>query len=100
MTFDKADLEVSRFDAAEHLDSPEAQAKYLAAAFETGDAAYIKQALSTLARARGMSELANDADVTRQGLYKALSENGDPRLSTLLGVITSLGVRLSIQPGS
>ena len=70
------------------------------AALETGDAAYIKQAHSTLARARGMSELANDADVTRQGLYKALSENGDPRLSTLLGVITSLGVRLSIQPGS
>ena len=47
-----------------------------------------------------MSELANDADVTRQGLYKALSENVDPRLPTLLGVIKSLGVRLSIQPGS
>ena len=46
----------------------------------------------------GMSELANDADVTRQRLYKALSENGDPRPSTLLGVICSLGVRLSIQP--
>ena len=46
-----------------------------------------------------MSELANDANVTRQGLYKALSENGDPRLSTLLRVINSLGVRLSIQPG-
>ena len=45
-----------------------------------------------------MSELANDADVTRQRLYKALSENGDPRPSTLLGVICSLGVHLSIQP--
>ena len=99
MTVDKADLEVSRLDAAEYLDSPEAQAEYLSAAFETGDAAHIKQALSTLARARGMSELANDANVTRQGLYKALSENGDPRLSTLLRVINSLGVRLSIQPG-
>ena len=98
--FDKADLEVSRFDAAEYLDSPEAQAEYLAAAFETGDAACIKQALSTLARVRGMGELARDADVTRQGLYKALSEQGDPRLSTLLGVINSLGVRLSIRPGS
>ena len=100
MTFDQADLAESRLDAAEYLDSPEAQAEYLAAAFETGDAAYIKQALSTLARARGMSELAKDADVTRQGLYKALSENGDPRLSTLLGVLNSLGVRLSIQQGS
>ena len=100
MTFDEADLEVSRFDAAEYLESPEAQAEYLAAAFETGDAAYIKQALSTLARARGVSELAKDAEVTRQGLYKALSENGDPRLSTLLGVINSLGMRLSIEQGS
>ena len=99
MTVDKADLEVSRLDAAEYLDTPEAQAEYLAAAFETGDAVRIKQALSILARARGMSELANDANVTRQGLYKALSENGDPRLSTLLRVINSLGVRLSIQPG-
>ena len=99
MTVDKADLEVSRLDAAEYLDSPEAQAEYLAAAFETGDATHVKQALSTLAHARGMSELANDANVTRQGLYKALSENGDPRLSTLLRVINSLGVRLSIQPG-
>ena len=79
MTFDKADLEVSRFDAAEYLNSPEAQAEYLAAAFETCDAVCIKQALSTLARARGITELANDADITRQGLYKALSENGDPR---------------------
>ena len=80
--------------------SSEAQAEFLAAAFETGDAVYIKQALSTLARARGMTVLANDADITRQGLYKALSENGDPRLSTLLGVINSLGVRLSIRSGS
>ena len=67
MTFDKADLEVSRFDAAEYLDSPEAQAEYLAAAFETGDADYIKQALSTLSRARGMTVLADDADVTAKG---------------------------------
>ena len=68
--------------------------------YETGDAGYIKRALSTLARTRGMSELATAAGVTRQGLYKALSEDGDPRLSTLLGVINSQGVRLSIQKGS
>ena len=100
MTFDKADLETGPFDAAQYLDSPEAQAEYLAAAFETGDAACIRQALSTLARARGMSALAADADITRQGLKKALSENGDPRLSTLLGIVNSLGFRLSIRPGN
>ena len=47
-----------------------------------------------------MSELARDADTTLQGLYQALSEHGDPRLSTLLGVINSLGMRLSIEQGS
>ena len=47
-----------------------------------------------------MSALAADAGITRQGLAKALSENPDPRLSTLLGIINSLGVRLSIRPGN
>jgi probable addiction module antidote protein len=91
-------LETFPFDAAEYLDTPEAQAELLADAFESGDAAYIAQALGTVARARGMSELAREAGLTRQGLYKALSEQGDPRLSTLLGVAKALGYRLTVQP--
>ena len=54
--------------------------------FETGDAAYIANALGVVARARGMTAIAKDAGVTRESLYKALSERGDPRSSTLLGV--------------
>lgn len=91
-------LETFPFDAAEYLDTPESQAELLADAFESGDAAYIAQALGTVARARGMTELAREAGLTRQGLYKALSDQGDPRLSTLLGVAKALGYRLTVQP--
>lgn len=52
--------------------------------------------LAVIARARGMTEVARGAGVTREALYKALSENGDPRLSTLLGVLKSLGVKLTV----
>jgi len=83
------------FDAAEYLDTPKSQAELLADAFETGDAHYITVALGVVARARGMSSVANEAGVTREALYKALSETGDPRLSTLLGVMKALGLRLS-----
>ena len=84
------------FDAAEYIDTPEAQAELLADAFETGDAAYIANALGVVARARGMTAIAKDAGVTREALYKALSERGDPRLSTLLGVAKALGVKLTV----
>ncbi len=65
---------------------------------ETGDVAYIAGALGVVARARGMSRVAQDSGVTRMGLYKALSEGGDPKLSTLIGVLHSLGMRLSAKP--
>ncbi|HWA17911.1 MAG TPA: addiction module antidote protein [Devosia sp.] len=88
------------FDAAAVLDDPESQAELLADAFETGDAPYITSVLGIVARARGMSAVANEAGVTREALYKALSEKGDPRLSTLLGVVKALGLRLSAKPRS
>jgi len=88
-------IETLPFDAAEYLDTPKSQAELLADAFETGDARYITVALGVVARARGMSSVANEAGVTREALYKALSETGDPRLSTLLGVMKALGLRLS-----
>ena len=88
-------IETLPFDAAESLDTPQSQAELLADAFETGDAHYITIALGVVARARGMSSVASEAGVTREALYKALSETGDPRLSTLLGVMKALGFRLS-----
>jgi probable addiction module antidote protein len=62
------------FDAAEHLDTAEAQEEFLAAAFEEGDPAHVARALGVVARAQGMSRIARDAGVRREHLYKALSE--------------------------
>ena len=84
------------FDAAQYLTSPEAQAELIADALETGDATYIATALGTIARARGMTKIAPEAGVTREALYKALAAGGDPRLSTLLGVMRALGIKLTV----
>jgi probable addiction module antidote protein len=89
-------LKTFPFDPTEYLDTPESQASLLTDAVESGDAAYITHALGVVARARGMTEIAREAGVTREALYKALSETGDPRLSTLLGVLKSLGVKLTV----
>lgn len=86
------------FDAAKYLDTPEAQAELVADAFETGDASYIAAALGTVARARSMTKVAKDAGVTREALYKALSADGDPKLSTLLGVMRALDLSISARP--
>jgi probable addiction module antidote protein len=82
------------FDAARHLGSVKAQVELLTDALETGDAGYIANALGVIARARGMSEVARGAGVTREALYKALSEDGDPKLTTLVGVVKALGLKL------
>ena len=89
-------IKVTKWDAAEHLDSEEAIAAFLAEAMEIGDQKFIVHALNTVARARGMTQIAKDAGIARQALYKSLGEDGNPTLSTLLGVMKSLGVNLSV----
>jgi len=88
-------LKTTVWDAAEYLDNPKAIAAYLEAAFEDGDPALIAAALGDVARAMGMTQLAGKAGVTREALYKALSPSGDPRLSTFLGVMKALGIKLT-----
>src|ERR1700733_767077 len=83
------------FDAALYLTSPSSQEELLNDTLASGDARYVSQALGVIARARGMTAVAREAGVTREALYKALSENGDPRLTTLLGVARGLGVTLT-----
>jgi len=70
----------------------------LSDALESGDAGYIANALGVIARARGMSDVARGAGVTREALYKSLSLEGDPKLTTLLGVLKTLGFKLSAEP--
>jgi len=91
-------IETTKWDAADYLDSPEMVAAYIDAALEDGDAALVAAALGDVARSKGMSEIAKKTGITREGLYKALSAEGDPRLSTFLGVIKSLGLQISVKP--
>lgn len=89
---------VSRFYADEFIKDDEGYAILLEDAVETGNASYIAHALGVVARSRGMSQIAKDAGVTREALYKALSEIGDPKLSTLLGVVKALNLKLKFEP--
>jgi probable addiction module antidote protein len=93
-------IETTPFDPAAFLDTPESQAELLADAVESGDAGYIAVALGTIARARGMTSVAREAGVTREALYRALSKDGAPRLTTLLGVARALGLKLMFAPAS
>lgn len=91
-------LKTKKFDIQEHLKTPAQRAAYLAAALEEGDPAFIKLAVSDIARSMGMTEVAQRAGITREGLYKALGKKGDPKLSTLLGVMKALDVQLTAAP--
>lgn len=87
-------MKTTKFDPAEHLDTEEVQAELISEALETGDAKFIAHAIGTVARARGMTKLSKDSGVTRESLYRALSVEGDPRLSTLTSVLSALGIGL------
>ncbi|MCV3243550.1 addiction module antidote protein [Mesorhizobium sp. ZC-5] len=91
-------IETVPFDASEFLGSVESQAELLADAFESGDAGYITHTLGVVARARGMTGIAKEAGVTREALYKALSGDGDPKLTTLLGVLRALDMKITTKP--
>ena len=93
-------VETRPFDPAVYLDSPEAKLAYLDGAFMDGDAGEIADALGVVARARGMSQLAEETGLTRQALYKALSSDGNPEFATVLKVIRALGLRLHPEPVS
>lgn len=86
----------SRYDVAEHLRTPEEMAAYLEACIEEadGDATFIAKALGDLARAKGMTQVARDAGLSRESLYKALSGERAPGFDTILKVITALGLKL------
>ncbi len=90
-------VETKLFDPSEYLDSEEAQIELLSLVMEDGDLEEIKHALGVVARARGMTAIARDAGVTREALYKALSNKGDPKFSTLLGVVKALGMKFELK---
>ena len=91
-------LQTTIWDAADFLDDAEMIADYLEVTLEDGDPALIAKALGSIARSKGMTEIAKKTGITREGLYKALSGDGDPKLSTFLGVIKSLGLKITVKP--
>jgi probable addiction module antidote protein len=91
-----------RYDVAEHLRTPAEMAAYLEACLEEadGDAAFIAKALGDLARAQGMTQVARDAGVSRESLYKALSGDRSPDFNTILKVVNALGIKLHATPAA
>ena len=86
----------TRVDVSEHLRTPEEMAAYLEACLEEAndDAAFIAKALGDIARAKGMTQVARDAGLSRESLYKALSGDRSPSFDTILKVLSALGLKL------
>jgi probable addiction module antidote protein len=89
-------LKTTRFDSAAYLDSGEAIGAYLEEALATDDPAFIAQALGTVARARGITQIAKETGLSRESLYKALSAEGNPEFSTVIRVMQALGLRFAV----
>jgi len=85
-----------RYDTAEHLRTPREMALYLEACLDEadGDAAFVAKALGNIAKAKGMAQVARDAGLSRESLYKALSGERSPGFDTILRVVDALGMKL------
>ena len=90
-------MELRPFDSANYLETEEDILYYLEAAMEGNDPKQIASALGNIARSKGMSEIARKSGLGRQALYKALSEDGNPTLETLVAVLAVLGLELTVQ---
>ena len=93
-------LKLKKWDSAQHLQTEEDMALYLEACLQEAgdDAAFVAKALSTIAKAKGMSQLSRDTGLGRESLYKALSGEGNPSFATILKVTTALGIQLHALP--
>lgn len=91
-------LKTRPFDPAEYLDTNEGIAAYMTDALETGNPAFVADALGVIARARGMTEVAREAGVSRESLYRALSSDGNPEFGTVMRVAHALGLQFSVKP--
>ena len=90
-------VETQSWDVVDHLTTEEDMIAYLGAAFEDGDPALIVAALGDIARAKGMTQVAREAGLGRESLYKALSPTGNPEFTTVLKVLNALDMRLRVE---
>jgi probable addiction module antidote protein len=91
-------IETTTFDSADYLDSAEAIAAYLDAYLEDGTPEELRDALATVARSKGVSELSRRSGVSRQGIYKALGQDGNPSFETIRSILSAMGLRLTVEP--
>ena len=91
-------LETRPWDMTESLRDETAIAAYIEAALEDGDPGLVAAAIGDIARARGMAQIAKETGRSRESLYRALSDRGNPELATLMGVLKALGLQLSVKP--
>ena len=91
-----AHKQAAPYDAAEFLETDEDIVAYLKTALDDGDPALVPAALGDIARTRGMTQLARETGVTRDGLYKALSPTGNPSFGTVQKVVKALGYKLDV----
>jgi probable addiction module antidote protein len=91
-------IEVTPFDPTRYLDSDEAIAAFLSDALEEGDPTAIRHALGVVARARGMTQLAREIGMTREGLYKALGDAGNPGFDVVARALRAMGLQLHVRP--
>lgn len=91
-------IETQPWDVVDHLKSEEDMIAYLDAALEDGDPALIVAALGDIARAKGMTQVAREAGLGRESLYKALSPSGNPEFASVLKVLSALGLRFQVAP--
>ncbi len=91
-------IETKPFDSADFLDTPEDIAAYIDAWLEDGSPEEIRDALSTVARSKGMTAIAEASGLKRESLYKALGAKGNPTLDTLHKLLEAMGLRLSVRP--
>ena len=97
MTKTKAPLKLVAFDAAKYLNDDEAIAEYMTAVLESDDPDLLLLALGDVARAKGMAQVARDAGLGRESLYKALAPGAKPRFETVMRVAKALGVKFTAQ---
>ena len=95
-------IKLRKWDSAEHLETETDMALYLQASLEEAgdDAAFVAKALGTIARSKGMTQLARDTGLGRESLYKALSGEGNPSFATILKVMHALGLKLHAAPAN
>ena len=90
-------LKTTKWDLADYILTPEDVIEHVRLAFEDGDPAFIARILGDVARSKGATEIARRSGVSRETIYKSLTKDGDPRLSTLVGVLRALGLDLSVK---